>query len=82
MPNITPVSFPFFGDAVKLSTYVEGFPTDSDTCTIQYFLLTQDNQVVYKDSYRLTPEEFQLWGQDNTYLDEIAADRIPVTIIP
>ena len=81
MAKIQPVEFPFNGTATDLIVYVQGFNTNSNTCSISYILTTEIGKQVYQDNYTLTEEEFQGWGQDNGYLDQIAAARIPVTII-
>lgn len=82
MVKIQPVEFPFLGTAKKMLVHVQGFDTDSETCIINYQLLTDSGVVVLSQSHQLTPEEFQGWGEDNSYLEQIAADRIPVVIIP
>ena len=81
MAKIQPVEFPFNGTATDLIVYVQGFNTTANTCSINYILATPEGKQVYQDYYTLTEEEFQGWGQDNGYLDQIAAARIPVTII-
>lgn len=81
MAKIQSVEFPFQGVANTLNVSVQSFNTKDDTCGINYNLTTDEGKVVYSSYYVLTPEEFQNWGQDNTYLDRIAAARIPVTII-
>ena len=81
MAKIQPVEFPFQGTATDLHVYVQGFNTSANTCSINYSLSTVEGKSVYNDYYTLTEEEFQGWGQDNGYLDRIAAARIPVIII-
>lgn len=81
MAKIEPVNYPFNEVATTLSVYVQGFNTSANTCTISYFLNGESGKQLLSDSYTLTEEEFQGWGQDNSYLDNIAADRIPVVII-
>lgn len=81
MARIQPVSYPFNEMATHLLVYVHGFTTDSETCTINYVLTNDVGKQLFSDSYILTNEEFLGWGQDNSYLDELAATRIPVTII-
>lgn len=81
MAKIQEVEFPFQGTATDLNVYVQGFNTSANTCSISYNLTTPEGKAVYNDFYTLTEEEFQGWGQDNSYLDRIAAARIPVIII-
>lgn len=81
MAKIQPVNYPFNEVATDLVVYVQGFSTDSITCSIQYLLVTETGKQLLSERYELTEEEFQAWGQDNSYLDNIAAGRIPVVII-
>lgn len=81
MAKIQPINYPFNEVATDLLVYVQGFSTSSSTCKINYMLTTEIGKQLLYDSYELTEEEFQGWGQDNTYLDQIAADKLGVTII-
>jgi hypothetical protein len=81
MAKIQEVSYPFNEVATDLVVYVQGFSTESNTCRINYMLTNAVGKQLFIDSYELTEEEFVGWGEDNTYIDQIAAARIPVTII-
>lgn len=81
MAQIQPLTFPITGDAVELEVSVLGFKTDDVTCTVYYRLLTSDRVVCNQGHYTMTPEEFQMWGADNSYVDDITADHLNVTII-
>jgi len=81
MAKIQQVNYPFNEVATDLIVYVQGFSTDSDKCRINYVLTNEIGKQLLSDSYELTEEEFQGWGEDNSYIDQIAAARIPVTII-
>ena len=82
MAKIQQVNYPFNEVATDLLVNVQGFSTTANTCRIHYTLTTEVGKQLLYDSYELTEEEFQGWGQDNTYLEEIAADKLGVTIIP
>lgn len=82
MAKIQSVDYPFNEVATDLIVYVQGFNTSANTCIINYYLVTDIGKQLMQGSYQLTEAEFQGWGQDNSYLDEIAADKIGVTIIP
>lgn len=82
MAKIEAVNYPFGEVATDLVVYVQGFQTDSTQCRIQYVLTNEIGKQLFSDYYTLTEEEFQGWGEDNSYIDQIAAARIPVTIIP
>jgi hypothetical protein len=81
MAKIQEVSYPFNEVATDLIVYVQGFNTTSNVCRINYVLTNEFGKQLLSDSYELTEEEFQGWGEDNSYIDQIAAARIPVTII-
>ena len=81
MAKIQPVNYPFNEVATDLIVYVQGFSTDSNTCSIQYLLTTEIGKQLLSERYELTEEEFLSWGQDNRYLEEIAASKIPVTLV-
>jgi hypothetical protein len=81
MAQINPVNYPFGEVATQLIVHVLGFRTDMNTCKINYQLISESGKSLLADYYELTEAEFQGWGQDNSYLDEIAADKIGVTII-
>jgi hypothetical protein len=81
MAKIQPVDYPFGEVATDLVVYVQGFSTESNTCSIQYILTTETGKHLLTERYELTEEEFQGWGEDNSYIDQIAAARIPVVVI-
>jgi hypothetical protein len=81
MINIQPVLFPIGGTATKLSVIVLGFQTNATTCGTYYALLTDANVKIIEGNYQLTEEEFAAWGVDNTYIDDIVANFLNVTII-
>lgn len=81
MAQIQPLAFPITGDAVELEVSVLGFKTDDTTCTVYYRLLAADKTVCNQGHYTMTPEEFDQWGADNTYVDDIMAAHLNVTIV-
>lgn len=81
MAKINPVNFPIIGDATNLNVFVLNFPTYAKTCTLYYNLSTDTNVKCLEGNYDLTAEEFDLWGYDNSYLDNLIATRLEVTII-
>jgi hypothetical protein len=81
MAKIQEVNYPFNEVATDLVVYVQGFSTDTNTCRINYMLTNSVGKQLFIDSYELTEEEFVGWGEDNSYIDQIAAARIPVTIV-
>jgi hypothetical protein len=82
MAKIQPVIFPLnAGTATEMSVLILNFPTDADTCTTYYELKTDEGKVLSNGNYTLTPEEFLLWGEDNTWVDQCVANAIGVVIL-
>lgn len=82
MPNIKPLTFPIIGIAEKLNILILNFQTDATTCTTYYELTTLEGKKLAEGNYTLTPEEYDAWGDDNSYIDNIVASQIGVEIIP
>ena len=82
MAQIEPVVFPFAGTATTLDVKILPFNTSDSTCGTYYQLLTDTGVQCIQGNYYLTDEQFQNWGQDNSYIDELVAASIPVTLIP
>lgn len=81
MAQIQPVVFPIVGTATQLEVTILPFKTNAATCTTYYQLLTEENKECLGGNYTLTPEEFALWGQDNSYINDIVAAYLGVTIV-
>lgn len=81
MAQIQPITFPFIGDAVTLKVMVNQFETAAPTTSLSWYLLTANGDICLNGQYHLTEAEFDSWGQDNSYLDNLVANSIPVVII-
>jgi hypothetical protein len=81
MANIQAINFPFIGDAITLKVLVNTFETTSQTTSLQWYLITATGSVCLTGVYEMTESEFDNWGQDNSYLDNLVASSIPVIII-
>lgn len=82
MAAIQPLTFPIIGDAVTLNVTILNFSTSAPTCDTRYELITADGRKCADGYYTLTAEEFDGWGQDNSYIDELVASKIGVQIVP
>jgi hypothetical protein len=79
---IQPVVFPLNqGTATILSVLVHGFKTNAVTTGTYWQLLTEDGKQLQQGNYDMTPEQFAIWGQDNSVVDDYVAEVIGVTII-
>jgi hypothetical protein len=81
MAYIQPITFPFKGDAVKLIVRVNSFDTQVDTTSLSWSLQTAEGFECLSGIYNMTIDEFTDWGQDNSYLDILVANSIPVIIV-
>ena len=86
MAKIQPITFPLnAGVATEMSVLILNFPTDAITCTTYYELKTEGTEeapakVLSNGNYTLTPEQFLLWGEDNSWVEQCVADAIGVVI--
>jgi hypothetical protein len=81
MAKIQPITFPLnAGIATEMTVLILNFSTDADTCTTYYELKTDEGKVLSNGNYTLTPEQFLLWGEDNSWVEECVAQSIGVTI--
>ena len=87
MAKIQPITFPLnAGIATEMTVLILNFPTDADTCTTYYELKTEGTEeapskVLSNGNYTLTPEQFLLWGEDNTWVEQCVANAIGVVIL-
>jgi hypothetical protein len=82
MARIQPLTFPIVGDATRLEVTMQAFSTSATTAGTYYRLTTEDGKDCLVGNYTLTEAEFTAWGQDNSYIDDIIAGVIGVTIVP
>jgi hypothetical protein len=79
--QIEPINFPFIGIATELNVVVLSFDTQSTTCTTNNQLLTDDGVICLSWKYTLTEEEYSNWGQNNSYIENIVANKKGIVII-
>ena len=76
MITIKPTSFGVLGTAEQLQVTVHGFPTDAKTTGTHWALKTAEGKQIAEGNYFLTEEEFEAWGADNSYIDEIILSHL------
>ena len=81
MIQIQPYVFPILGTATQLSVVVQAFNTTEKNCSLSYSLLTDEGIHILDDYYVLTEEQFSEWAADNSYLNNLVANKLGVTII-
>ena len=82
MAKIQPIVFPLnAGTATEMTVLILNFETSATTCTTYYELKTDESTVLTNGNYTLTEDEFAVWGEDNTWVENCVAQAIGVTII-
>lgn len=89
MAKIEPVVFPIKGTATELEVRVNGFLMEAKTAEFHYRLtdsgdlqMLKAKKVIDEGNLSMTKEEFALWGADNNYCIEWAANKLGLTLIP
>ena len=76
MITIKPTSLGVLGTAEQLQVTVHGFTTDAKTTGTYWALKTAEGKQIAEGNYNLTEEEFEGWGADNSYIDEIILSHL------
>jgi hypothetical protein len=61
---------------------VISFDTDATTCSLYYEVRTENSQRLAEGNINLTEEEFARWGFNNTYIEDIALEKLGLTRAP
>lgn len=69
--KIQPIDIPLVGIATDLIVQINPFTTDNPSCTLYYFVQTEEGLKVKEGNYTLTEEEFDKWSTDNSYLEDL-----------
>jgi predicted secreted protein len=76
MITIKQTSLGVLGTAEQLQVTVHGFTTDAKTTGTYWALKTAEGKQIAEGNYNLTEEEFEAWGADNSYIDEIILSHL------
>lgn len=76
MITIKPTSLGVLGTAEQLQVTVHGFTTDATTTGIYWVLKTAEGKQIAEGTYYLTEAEFEAWGADNSYIEEIILSQL------
>jgi len=70
-----PIGYP-----VKQATdlFVRTFPieTDATTCGLYYWMTTEENEQVSEGNLWLTEQEFEGWGKEMSYIDDLVLEKL------
>jgi hypothetical protein len=56
-------------EATGIEIAVITFKTDAVTALTFWQLFAEDNELLSKGNYELTPEQYEAWGDDNTLVE-------------
>ena len=73
MAQIQPIDFPFTGEATQLKVLILNFETTASNCSTYNELLTEEGVMCANWNYTLTDDEFAVWGNDNTWVENCVA---------
>jgi hypothetical protein len=76
MITIKPTCLGVLGTAEQLQVTVHGFTTDAKTTGTYWALKTAEGKQIAEGNYNLTEEEFEAWGADNSYIDELILSQL------
>jgi predicted secreted protein len=76
MITIKPTSLGVLGTAEQLQVTVHGFTTDATTTGTYWALKTAEGKQIAEGNYNLTEDEFEAWGADNSYIEEIILSQL------
>lgn len=69
--KIQEIEIPLVGIATDLIIQINPFTTDASFCELYYSVQTKEGVKVKEGNYTLTEEEFNKWGSDNSYLEDL-----------
>jgi hypothetical protein len=76
MITIKPTSLGVLGTAEQLQVTVHGFLTNAKTTGTYWALKTAEGNQIAEGNYSLTEDEFEAWGADNSYIDELILSHL------
>jgi hypothetical protein len=76
MITIKPTILGVLGTAEQLQVTVHGFTTDASTTGTYWVLKTGEGNQIAEGTYYLTEDEFEAWGADNSYIEEIILSHL------
>jgi len=65
--------------ATDLLVRVMPFDTDATTCGLYYSVTSESGNKLAEGNLQLTAEEFDAWGQSNSYIDDLALSKLGLT---
>jgi len=77
--------------ATQIEITIQAFKTDVSTVMVYYELKDNDNYKVCDGYYQLTTTQYDIWGTDNTYIEDCVLNYLglerygyvkPIPIIP
>lgn len=77
MAKIKPIKFPFKKDATEINIEVVPYALGrSITTSFIWYITTEDGDQLTGGTYALTPEQFEKWGTDDSYIIKLVVDSL------
>lgn len=73
---ITPIELDFLNKTITQLKIRTSFSTEDVTCRLYYTLLTSTNEILSTGVIDLTSQEYDAWGQSNSYIDDLVLTRL------
>lgn len=77
--KINPVTIGIEKVADSISVSVMTFKTTDKTCQLYFELFDESKINIDRGNLQLTEEEFSLWGDNNTYIEDLALTKLNLT---
>lgn len=74
--KLIPVSAGFLGTASNIEIRILPFLTTDSSCSTYYKVTSDDGSIIKDGNISLTNEEYNNWGSDNTYVENIVLSRL------
>ncbi len=68
--------------ATDLMVRILPFETDATTCDTYYEVSSESGAILAIGNIHISEEQFALWGQDNTYIEDIVLEELGLERLP
>lgn len=69
------VNLPYFGEVDAITLMVQNFSVTATTCEVNYCFY-KGNDYKFSAILKMNEEEFEAWGQDNSYVTDWALSKL------
>ena len=62
--------------ATQLRVTSDKMQSNATTCILHFEFFDIENSLIYSGNLTMTEEEFEAWGADNTYIEDLVITRL------